>query len=274
MKSPLAGAALALALAFPAFGSAPVAFVTDIKGSATIAGDAKLNFLAELAPGTRLHLGSGASVAVTFAATGTEYTLVGPGEFVVLPAEVKVEKGVVPAKRTVMQLPDAGVIARISHTATASLRMRGVQPPVDAGKAGLEYPVETRISTVRPMLRWRDDPDAAATVSLVDANGKEVWKGPAKSGSVQPPVKLSPSTRYTWTVMTPKGLVGEAGFETLPADSMAKVGKSSARARTFSDRVLHALLLQDVGALQEARAAWAALARERPDLPELAALAR
>ena len=38
--------------------------------------------------------------------------------------------------------------------------------------------------------------------------------------------------------------------------------------------VLHALLLHDIGAQQEARAAWAALARERPDLPELAALAR
>jgi hypothetical protein len=74
--------------------------------------------------------------------------------------------------------------------------------------------------------------------------------------------------------MTPKGWVGEAGFETLPAETMAKVGKSSARAKTFSERVLHALLLHDIGARQEARAAWAALARERPDLPELDALAR
>jgi hypothetical protein len=36
---------------------------------------------------------------------------------------------------------------------------------------------------------------------------------------------------------------------------------------------MHALLLQDLGATQEAREAWAALARERPDLPELAGLA-
>jgi hypothetical protein len=272
MKRLLASAALALA--FSAFGSAPVAFVADLNGNATIAGDGKLNFLAELEPGTRLYLGSGASVAVTFAGTGTEYTLVGPGEFVVLPAEVKVEKGVAPTKRIVTQLPDAGVVARISQTATASLRMRGVQPPGEAARSNLEYPVDTRVSTVQPMLRWRGDANAAATVSLVDASGKEVWKGPAMSGSARVPVKLSPSTRYTWTVMTPKGWVGEAGFETLPAETMAKVGKSSARAKTFSERVLHALLLHDIGARQEARAAWAALARERPDLPELDALAR
>jgi len=54
----------------------------------------------------------------------------------------------------------------------------------------------------------------------------------------------------------------------------AKAEKSRASAKTFSERVLHALLLQDIGASQEAREAWAALARERPDLTELSALSR
>jgi hypothetical protein len=267
-------ASAALALAFSAAAAAPVAFVADLNGNATLAGNGKLTFLAELEAGTRLHLGSGASVAVTFAATGAEFTLVGPGEFLVLPAEVKVEKGAAPTKRSVMILPDTGVVARLSQTAGASLRMRGVQPPGDGSKARLEYPVDTRVSTLQPLLRWRGDPSAGATVSVVDATGREVWKGAAQAGSVQPAVKLSPSTRYTWTVMTPKGIVGEAGFETLSAGSMAKVVKSSAGARRFSERVLHALLLQDIGAHQEAREAWAALARERPDLPELSGLAR
>ena len=58
------------------------------------------------------------------------------------------------------------------------------------------------------------------------------------------------------------------------ADVVARAEKSRAGARTFSDRVLHALLLQDLGATHDAREAWTALARERPDLPELAALAK
>jgi hypothetical protein len=269
MKPLFASAALAFALQAAA---APVAFVADLKGSATIAGDGSLGFLAQLEPGTRLYLGSGASVAVTFAATGTEYTMVGPGEFVVLPTEVKVEKGAAPSRRIVLQLPDPGVVARLSQTATASLRMRGVQlaqPP----EPSLAFPVDTRVSTVHPTLRWRASGDAA-TVTLVDASGKEVWKGEAKAESIRPPVKLSPATRYTWTVMTTKGPVGSAAFETASADSMRKVVISGAKAKSFSDRVLHALLLTDIGATQEARAAWQALALERPDLPELAALAR
>jgi hypothetical protein len=74
--------------------------------------------------------------------------------------------------------------------------------------------------------------------------------------------------------MTSHGTVGDAQFETLPAEAIAKISKARAGAKSFSDRVVHALLLQDLGATQEAREAWGALARERPDLPELAGLAR
>ena len=58
----------------------------------------------------------------------------------------------------------------------------------------------------------------------------------------------------------------------LSAEARAKIARSQAAAKTFSARVSHALLLQQLGATREAREAWAQLARERPDLQELAAL--
>ena len=45
-------------------------------------------------------------------------------------------------------------------------------------------------------------------------------------------------------------------------------------AKAFTDRVALALLLQDLGAAQDAREVWLQLSAERPDLPELAVLAR
>ena len=271
MRPALAFAAAALSLA--AHGADPVAFVADLKGNATIEGDGKVNFLAELPAGTRLLLGTGASVAVTYASTGTEFTAHGPGEFFVGPADVKAEKGAAPSKRVVMSLPNAGVIARVSQTATASLRMRSIVP--GAAKAGLQFPVDTRVTTLQPVLRWQEESSrGGGEVTLTDASGKEIWKGAAEPGSALRAVKLSPATRYRWTVMTPKGLLGEAQFETAAADAVAKAAKSRAAAKSFSDRVLHALLLQDLGATQEAREAWGALARERADIPELAGLAR
>lgn len=267
-------ATLAFVFAAAAQAADPVAFVADLKGNATIEGNGKVAFLAELAPGTRLLLGTGATLAITYASTGDEFTIGGPGEFLVTANEVRAEKGAAPSRRRVTALTDPGIVTRVSRTATASLRMRGLANPADT-KPLLEYPVETRVASLQPELRWRGEaPAEGFTVVLVDAKGKEVWRGNSLPAATRPPVKLSPATVYKWTVMTPKGAIGEARFETLPVAAMAKAEKSRASARSFSDRVMHAFLLQDIGATQDAKAAWAMLAAERPDLPELAALAR
>ena len=63
----------ALGLSLAALASGPVAFVADIHGNASIEGDGKVTFLAELKAGTRLMLGSGAKVSVTYASSGAEY---------------------------------------------------------------------------------------------------------------------------------------------------------------------------------------------------------
>lgn len=278
VREVIRAAAFAAALAFCAAANAadPVAFVADLKGNATIEGDGRIAFLGELAAGTRLLLGTGAEVAVTFAATGNEFTLTGPGEFIVLPSEVRADRGAAPRRRTVTSLADPGVVARVSRTATASLRMRSV-PPAAPAPSALEFPVDTRVTSLQPVLRWRppESSPQATVVRVFDGNGTEVWKGWAtKPGSVKTGVKLSADASYKWTVMTPSGVLGEGRFETLSGEARAKAEKSRSTARTFSDRVMHAFLLHDLGATQEAREAWATLARERPELPELAALAR
>lgn len=251
-----------------------VAFVADVRGAATIEGNGPVTFLHELAAGTRLLLGTGAVAAITFAASGTEYTVMGPGEFAITRTEVRADKGKVPAKRVVTSLSDPEVVTRVSKSATASVRMRSLAA-VSAAANPLEYPVGTRVTTLRPTLRWKSAADPV-TVRVRDDAGNEIWKATMLPGAApaQAP-KLSPATRYRWTIMTAKGQeYPEASFETLPTDISARVERSLAAAKTFSQRVMHALVLQEVGAEHEAREAWAVLARERPDLPALAALAR
>jgi hypothetical protein len=269
IRAALACILLALGLA----AQANVAFVADIRGNATIEGNGKLKFLAELPAGTRLLLGTGATVAITYAASGTEFTITGPGEFLVTASEVKAEKGTMPAKRAVIVLPDPGIVTRVSRAATASVRMRGIAAPPAAATV-LEYPVDARVATLQPVLRWKGDMSSdGVMVRVVDERGREVWKARMQPNVAPPPLRLSPATRYSWTLMTSRGVLGEATFETLPAEAVARAEKSRTAARSFSDRVLHAFLLQDIGAAHDAREAWIALARERPDLAELAALA-
>jgi len=267
-------AAFVAAAALVVHAAGPVAFVADLQGNATIEGDGKVSFLAELEPGTRLLLGSGASVAVTYVSTGAEFTLRGPGEFLVSASEVKAERGAAPARRTVSVLPDPAVISQVSRTANASLRMRGLGLP-STSRMTLDYPVNTRVVTLQPTLRWSGEPTAEEfAVAITDPAGKEVWKGRVKPAAARPNVKLSASTIYTWTVTTPKGGTAEGRFETVSAESIALAEKSRASAKSFSERVMHAFILQDLGATQDAKQAWSALSSERPDLPELAVLAR
>lgn len=253
--------------------AAPVAFVADVQGSATVEGDGALAFLAELAQGTRLFLGTGAVATVTYGASGAEFTLRGPGEFRVDEREVRAERGPPPSRRTVAVLSDPGVVAQVSKTATASLRMRGLSPAAPVPR--LEYPVDTRVTSLQPTLRWKANAAGeVVSVSLADAKGREIWKGEGSLGAAHPGVKLTPATSYRWTLATAAGPVGEARFETLPAPLIAKAERSRAAAKRFPERVAHALLLQDLGAEQEAREAWAELARERPDLATLQELSR
>ena len=269
MRAALALGVLAWGLAAHA---ANVAFVADVRGAATIEGNGPLVFLHELPAGTRLLLGTGAVAAITYASTGHEYTITGPGEFSIEPTEVKADKGKPPVKRTVSSLSDPSVVARVSRSATASVRMRGLAPV--SAPPQLEYPVDTRVATLKPELRWKPAAEQV-TVRVRDMAGNEIWKATMLPGAPAPTPKLSPATRYRWTVMTAKGdQYPEATFETLSAEVVARVERSLAGSKSFSERVLHALLLQELGAEHDARRAWAVLARERPDLPALSALAR
>ena len=249
-----------------------VAFVADVRGSATIEGDGPLTFLAELPAGTRLQLGTGAQSSITFSASGTEFTISGPGVFHVRMADVIAEKGSPPKRRAVAVISDPGVVARSAQAATASMRMRGLSP--HAIQAMLEYPVSTRIATLRPQLRWRGVAGEEYTVALLDASGRELWRGRGRPEGTRPEVRMTAGTRYAWTLSSARGTIAEAQFETLPAEAMRRVERARAAARTFSERVVHALLLQELGAELDSREAWAALARERPEMPELSGLAR
>jgi hypothetical protein len=252
----------------------PVAFVADVKGSANIEGDGKVNFLAELTAGTRLLLGTGASVSIAYAATGAEFSFAGPGEFTIAESEVRADKGTKPTRKAVQALSSNGVVTQ-ANTASASVRMRGLPVEASAPKTRLEFPLDTRVSSLQPTLRWKGDPEPKGYgVVVTNDAGKAVWKATAVNPSVRVGPKLAAATSYSWTVTGSQGPVGEGRFETLSADSIAKIQHSQANAKTFSDRVMHAFLLQDQGASQEAKEAWAVLAKERPEIPELAALSR
>ena len=266
-------AGLLVALSLSARAADPVAFVSDFKGEVAMNGAGRPPFLAELLPGTKLVLGSDAAVAVMYVVSGEEFSLKGPGEFVVTKQGVKATKGAAPAVRAPAIKPSAATMVQTSKTATASLRMRSA-PGYKAGRSGALYPVNSRISTLQPTLRWAGDPGATYEVVVTSAAGKEVFKGNVRGTSLRLPAQLVAGQGYAWACSAGGAQVADARFETLSVDAIAAADKARASAKSFPDRVLLALSLQDLGAAQDAKDVWAQLASERPDIPELAGLAR
>lgn len=260
-------------VSFIARAADPVAFVSDIKGDVVMNGAGRPPFLSELLPGSKLVLGPESSAAVMYVVSGEEFTLKGPGEFVVTNRGVMAAKGAAPSSRIPVLRVSASVLVQTSKSATASLRMRGA--PVPKGeRAGPLYPVNSRIATLQPTLRWTGKPDAAYSVVVTSAAGKEVFRGGTKGPSLRLPSRLVAGQSYSWSYSAGGAAPGDFRFETLPSDAIATAEKARSSAKSFADRVLLALVLQDLGAAQDAREAWAQLAAERPDIPELAGLSR
>ena len=267
-------AAIACLVPAASFAADSVAFITDLRGQVALDGAPRPALLAEVAKGQRISVGKDSQVALMYSASGREFVLKGPGEFVVKDSEVAAESGAAPVARPTAWRPADEVRVHVAQSSSASVRMRSIAPPKTDAPAS--FPAQGAIATLQPTFRWRGDANSRGEFMLVGSGDeKPVHVAKTVGESYRLPVKLVPAKDYAWTVAVAGSEVAAGRFRTLSAAELDRIERSRpAPGAEFSDRVMFALALQAAGAAQEAREAWAALARERADLPELAAFAR
>jgi hypothetical protein len=269
-------AAVALVAATPVFPQ-NVAFVTNLKGEVSIDGAARPALLAEIAKGQKIAVARDAVLCVMYAASGKEYVLKGPGEFVVKDNEVAAANGIMPPLVRNTEWRTSGkTLEHVARTSAASVRMRSIAISREPAPV-MVFPSGGRIATLQPTLRWRADatPGSVEVAVYVPGEEKAMHAAIAADGSYRVPVALKPDTEYVWTIAASGQELGSGRFRTLAADALQKVDAYRPRERSeFSDRVLFAVMLQELGAQQEAREMWMRLSQERGDLPELASLAK
>jgi hypothetical protein len=266
---------LFLLASFPALAAEGVAFISDIKGEVAVDGNARPMLLSELAKGQKVTVGKESQASVMYITTGKEYVLKGPGDYLVKDTEVA-GSVMPPVSRGTEWRANPRVLAQVSQTSAASVRMRSIaQPKVEAHKA-LVFPAEGNVATLQPVFRWSPEATPCEFTLLLVGQDKPVHVAKSvKGGTYKLPAKLRPESEYLWTAVAGGNEVGTGKFRTLSNDALSRIDKQRPSERAeFSDRLMHALLLQEMGATQEAREAWAKLSQERADLPELAALAR
>ena len=269
---------MAAFLAFPAQGAGGVAFVTDIKGDVSVDGTPRPMLMSELAKGQKVVVAKDSLLAVMFIQSGKEYLLKGPADYTIGERDIASGIGMPPVARETAWRANNQVLVKVAQTSSASIRMRSIAPPKPEPKAKLEFPTRGAVTQLQPTLRWTlPEGTAQADVTIAVAGKEDKPFARAKVGGTSHrfPAKLQPDTEYAWSVAVAGQEIGTARFRTLPAAALQDAQKRRpAEKAEFSDRLMYALLLQEMGAVQEAQEAWAKLAQERSDLPELANLAK
>lgn len=275
MKKILRTLVLLLLAATPAWAGDGIAFITDIKGDIAVDGNPRPILLSELAKGQKITVGKESQASVMYIATGKEYVLKGPADYLVKDTEIG-GNIMPPVSRSTEWRANQRVLSQVSQTSAASVRMRSIaQPRAEAKPAA--YPAEGSVATLQPVFRWRPvDAKPAEFTLLLVGQDKPVHVAKSVNGaSYKLPAKLKPESEYAWTAVASGNEVGAGKFRTLSNDALARLEKRRPSERAeFSDRLMYALMLQEMGATQEAREAWAKLSQERADLPELSALSR
>ena len=263
--------------------SSGIAFVTDVKGDAAM--DAgKVTLMAEVKKGARISCTKECAVGVMYLISGKEYVLKGPGDFLVGDTEVTAKIGPPPTMRETNWKVSSKVVTAVAQTSSASIRMRSLGSPQKTDVAPLLaerliYPRDTNVATLQPAFRWASaNPKGPFEFELkANAGAKSVYKAKSNATSLALPrnIKLLPDSEYNWMVKAGGNDVGMTTFKTLPAHSLDLTQKRKPDNKApFSDWLLYALTLKEVGADQDAGEIWARLAKDRPDLPELTALAK
>ena len=256
-----------------------IAFITDVKGDVTL-NKTRAAIMSALDKGARIACTRDCVVGVMYLQSGKEYTLKGPGDFQIGATEVAAKIGPPPAVReTQWKIKPATVIA--AQTASASIRMRAVGA---AGSAEVSdsgaYPSKTNVTSLTPLFRWAA-PKTGESVRF-ELAAKDPSRNfslastlSASSASYSASTPLAADTEYTWAVKQGAAVLVESSFRTLPAQAVEHLAsRKPSESAPFSDRLVYAMTLKDLKADQDARDAFGKLASERPDLKELAALAK
>lgn len=253
-----------------------VAFLTNLKGDVALDGGARPQLMSELSKGQQLVLAKDATASVMFIQSGREFVLKGPGEFMVNAADLAAAKGAKPGERQTEWRPSQQALVKVAQSSAASVRMRSIAPPKSDEAGKLVFPAPGAIATLQPTFRWAGaQAGQEIAVAAAAERDKPLFKSKVSGDSFRMPHKLKPDTEYVWTIGGPGGELGSGTFRTLNADAIAQAEKRKPAGKAeFSDRLLYAVMLNDLGATQEAQAIWSKLAAERTDLPELAALAK
>lgn len=259
----------------------PVAMVVDLTGRAAWDRIEPVHITDAVMPERLLTLDPEARLVVVFLKTGTEQVFTGPAH-IRFKADGTVEGGKAASTRRLqalqgkLQLKPAALAQAsvvMKEMAFESEFRRDDWPGLKPNGPGLLDP--------SPEFTWAPLSGAKFTFRITDDKQRPVLNvtGTEARQKLPAPSPLRGGRTYQWHLLAecPDGSRRTESGHFRLLDEAERAGLRAAKPGPeagFADRLLYASLLDQLGVKDEAKALWQALARERPEDPNLRGLAR
>ena len=258
--------------------AAPVAFITDVEGRATLttAGrSADAGVLADIEPGTQLQLPANSKLMVLYFADGSQYLLQGPAQVVFRIDRPEVASGVPAVRRAAPTGPTSQIKPGGLGQGAIVLRSLGNL------RIRLLSASNTLLLENQPELRWMA-PEAGLrySIHIADDTGRSLHQSELEGTSFVVPasLQLRDGVAYGWQIsaQVPDGrrYIGRGEFGLANPQLRAQVEAARGVAGSeVASQVTLAVWLEQQELRDEARKLWRALAILRPQEQQIRAMA-
>jgi hypothetical protein len=255
--------------------AAPFAMITDLKGDAwALEGDKprKLSLLGYIESPTEVKVDPAAKLAITYFASGLQYSFAGPARVALDSAAPKVIDGQAADAKKVT--PEKSIGGGLSSDQWRRLQQATVVMRAVRSNFSVVGPDRTALLVREPEFEWTAAAGARGYRLVVYGPDNNILhEATTEQNSLTPALELQPGKRYRWKVdaLGVTKPVSANGAFTI-ADDAERARMSEVKRAAGSElgpRSFYATTLEAEGHQHDARAEWKALAREYPNEPEI-----
>lgn len=240
----------------------PAGIVLDVSGMP------RLPILSPVEPPAELELPAGATLSIGWYADSKEYRFRGPARLRVTTTRLEAAEGAPAETRALgkekLAAPRSGLPPRLAQAAAA----RRLAAPI-AGGGAMKVQRGSAVMDLQPRISWRGNDDERFRFALRNADGSLMLDVPVLGNEFAIPAgKLDWGGRYTWRVqyaIAGSDTLAEGDFRVLSRREAQRLARlRPVQGAAFSDWVLYALALEELGVTSESRPVWKKLAAQRP----------
>ena len=255
------------------YASEAVAMITDLTGNASLTSNGeqkKCEILMSTFSGDEIRVEANSKLTLVYFKSAKEYTFAENSVFKVNTEAPENKSGANATTRDLEVAKNTKLLTDENEYSQAAILFRGTR---NKSKIKLVSPVNSKILSSQPMFEWQPlEGDLQYRFVLTDDSGRTVIETLVNGTNFKlpPENRIVDSSLYSWQVearlSTGAVYSNSTSFSLIDKGELEKINRLRPKDEaTFSERIVFAMLLEQMGVRDEARSYWKTLSAERPD---------